>query len=129
MSIRAPLRSRHKTTLWPWILPSHVQRHAVISSIPLSHFVSNNQQAETPRVLQRQEQTSSKLQIKTFVLVCCYKAKSCNSFLVPIKSIVLGKITNSHKTRYNGYSNFVAFSSERICWFWSSCLYTRLWIC
>ena len=32
--------------------------------------------------------------------MCCYKAKSCNSFLVPIKSIVLGKITNSHKTRY-----------------------------
>ena len=50
--------------------------------------------------MQRQEQTSTKLQIKPFVLVCCYKAKSCNSFLVPIKSIVLGKIINSHKTRY-----------------------------
>ena len=24
-----------------------------------------------------------KLQIKTFVIVCCYKTKSCNSFLVP----------------------------------------------
>ena len=30
----------HKTTRWPWILPSHVQQHAAISNIPLSYRVS-----------------------------------------------------------------------------------------
>ena len=38
-------------------------------NILLNHFVSNIQQALPPRVLQHQEQTASKLQIKTFVVV------------------------------------------------------------
>ena len=50
-------------------------------NILLSHFVSNIQQALTPRVLQHQKQTKySMLQIKNF-RCCVVKAKFHNSFV------------------------------------------------
>ena len=36
----SPKHQTHEATRWPWILPSHIQRHAAISNIPLSYRVS-----------------------------------------------------------------------------------------
>ena len=121
MSIRAPLRSRqvpisplvtlmeitptlhkhqtHEATRWPWILPSHVQRHAAISNIPLSYRVSKKPTSLNTTSFAAPRTNLHKAANKELSLLC-YQRIVSQFISCAIKSIVFGKITNSHKTRY-----------------------------
>ena len=122
MSIRAPLRSRqvpfsplvhcngdnarlspkhqtHEATRWPWILPSHVQRHAAISNIPLSYRVSKKTTSLNTTSFAAPRTNLLKAANKELSLLC-YQRIVSQFISCAIKSIVFGKITNSHKTRY-----------------------------
>ena len=122
MSIRAPLRSRqvpisplvhcngdnarlspkhqtHEATRWPWILPSHIQRHAAISNIPLSYRVSKKPTSLNTTSFAAPRTNLLKAANKELSLLC-YQRIVSQFISCAIKSIVFGKITNSHKTRY-----------------------------
>ena len=71
----------------------HASSNTRCHHILLSHFVSNTNKPKHHESCSTKSKPYSKLQIKNF-RCCVVKEKFRNSFVLPKKNIVLGKITN-----------------------------------